>query len=665
MNTKFLFNLYKRIKTISSFSDFFNRLKNLFILIYKISIGHYGEKYWEQERKRKIEFYERNLKEINDINLHFEMIICFYENKNYQKCEDIYSFVLTKTSFEEIPIKIHLTIADVLFRLWKYDLSYKEYSYVSNKDKNSKQAVLGIVWILEKERNFNKMIEFIKPILDKEYDSVLLIKLVNVYINLKDFEKAIFYSKKILEHKDKSFYKEALILSLYSNIELKKFSEADLILTNLLKYYNSIDDIIKIIDNMKGSFHYYAVIDNCLKNKNLSVTEKIEYQNIILKLFEAEVKNSTNNVEEVSSILKSVSNRIKNIRIKKQMLSNILDNELEISKKQTKLCSKPRHLTVVLTNKCNLKCIMCDMPIKNNIEISPKIVSAIKEMMPFLKTIVWLGGETFLYKDFMNLLRASYKYNIDQEIITNGLLLNEDIIEELLKNNINLTLSIDGITKEVYESVRINGSFEKLIDNLETIKILKKKFNSNSIIRLNALILKNNYNQIVDFLEFAYKYNFDTLAYNCLNEGSGNEQMDIFSNYYSNDIKNEIYNNIKKVKGKALYYGICIENTLPTEEYLDIINKNTFVKNFSFKESNSSLVCHIPYKKIFISPNGDVYPSCFCKNKIGNLNYNSLEEVWNSKQMQEYRKRIIENNIKGFCGNSCVYERLDKNSLLY
>ena len=45
----------------------------------------------------------------------------------------------------------------------------------------------------------------------------------------------------------------------------------------------------------------------------------------------------------------------------------------------------------------------------------------------YLENITWKGGEVFLYKKFLNLLKIASDNHVKQTIITNGLLLNEEI----------------------------------------------------------------------------------------------------------------------------------------------------------------------------------------------------------------------------------------------
>ncbi len=68
--------------------------------------------------------------------------------------------------------------------------------------------------------------------------------------------------------------------------------------------------------------------------------------------------------------------------------------------------------------------------------------------------------------------------------------------------------------------------------------------------------------------------------------------------------------------------------------------------------------CTRPFEEIEIHPAGDVYTCCPNWNKfysIGNIYKNSIDEIWNSKNAQEVRKRILNNDYSLCDINACTY----------
>lgn len=390
-------------------------------------------------------------------------------------------------------------------------------------------------------------------------------------------------------------------------------------------------------------------------NRKLSKEEAF-YINLKTKLRKIEILNSSDKRSKAIKNLNSIKKQV--VKLNNKVLNNIFLNEFEIANKKTILQSYPRDMIITLTNKCNLNCVMC-FANESNFEINNRAFDEIKKILPYLKIVRWMGGEVFLYNKFNILFEEANKYSIKQEIITNGLLLNKAFIDKIVSNNVDLALSIDGITKEIYEKIRINGKFEKLLENLQYLKEKREKEKNKTFIRLNVVILKYNFFQIADFIEFCKKYSINMIEFTPMIRDIRNKDLDIFIGDIDKNIINEVNRQVSIAQQKAKEYGIILNNYLPNTDFIEKTKEE--YHTFNFKSGEESLYCHIPWKKLFISSNGNVYPNCFCSIPIGNINEVSLFELWNNSKMQEYRSRIISENVKDFCSNDCFYERMPKN----
>ena len=67
------------------------------------------------------------------------------------------------------------------------------------------------------------------------------------------------------------------------------------------------------------------------------------------------------------------------------------------------------------------------------------------------------------------------------KINTNGIILNDKLIHQILKSGVtDMVFSIDSYTKKDYESIRIQGVFETVLNNVKRFKEIKEKFYPNS-----------------------------------------------------------------------------------------------------------------------------------------------------------------------------------------
>ena len=90
-------------------------------------------------------------------------------------------------------------------------------------------------------------------------------------------------------------------------------------------------------------------------------------------------------------------------------------------------------------------------------------------------------GEIFLNPDFMEILKYSHEKGI-KLTAHNGVNLNDvkdEVMEGLVKYQFrSLICSIDGASQETYVKYRVRGNFEKVINNIKKINVLKAKYNS-------------------------------------------------------------------------------------------------------------------------------------------------------------------------------------------
>jgi tetratricopeptide (TPR) repeat protein len=194
-------------------------------------------------------------------------------------------------------------------------------------------------------------------------------------------------------------------------------------------------------------------------------------------------------------------------------LANRMLNIAEYLEGRTVLASKPTALTVYVTSRCNLRCSMCGVPGRELFDMSEKTVREVMELLPYLEHITWLGGEVFMSRSFAEMFDASLAYpNIARrEIITNGLLLSEPVIEKYVRYGVALTMSIDGMTRTTYERIRRGARYEDLLRNLELIAKYRARYGrtGDNCLLMNFVVMKSNYEEIALIPAFAERYGFD------------------------------------------------------------------------------------------------------------------------------------------------------------
>jgi len=165
-----------------------------------------------------------------------------------------------------------------------------------------------------------------------------------------------------------------------------------------------------------------------------------------------------------------------------------------------------------------LQCVMCSGEysslIRKNIEkkeplpfvYTDKFLNDLRYFIPHLKMCRFLGGEPFVIPFYFKILSLIEELNKDCKVFFTS---NINYIPEkgwyyLNKlKNFNVIGSIDSLTKENYEKIRVGGSFELMKNNLEKLLKLKKL----KVITINPLVY--NFNELPTMLKFAEHNNIE------------------------------------------------------------------------------------------------------------------------------------------------------------
>jgi len=170
----------------------------------------------------------------------------------------------------------------------------------------------------------------------------------------------------------------------------------------------------------------------------------------------------------------------------------------------------PIHLDLESITACNLKCFMCfqsyDPPKLAYMDLSlfKKIIDeGVNKGLCSIKT--QYRGEPLIDRRMIEMV----KYAKDEGIIevmfnTNATQLTEEKSIALIESGLDkIICSVDGCTKDVYESVRIGAKFETVLSNIKNMQRLKEKMGSkNPIVRVQMVDTPRNHHQIDEYLNF-------------------------------------------------------------------------------------------------------------------------------------------------------------------
>lgn len=131
----------------------------------------------------------------------------------------------------------------------------------------------------------------------------------------------------------------------------------------------------------------------------------------------------------------------------------------------------------------------------------------VQQLDPFLTELIVLhsDGEPLLNPDIFKMIRKAKKLGFRVMTSTNATLLRQERVDELIDSGLDiLTISLDGISAEVYEKIRRGGKFSLVMSNIHDFLMAKGERPPFTIIQM--IVMKENEHQANDFMKMWRKY---------------------------------------------------------------------------------------------------------------------------------------------------------------
>lgn len=318
----------------------------------------------------------------------------------------------------------------------------------------------------------------------------------------------------------------------------------------------------------------------------------------------------------------------------------------------------PHRYVFVLTNQCNLRCPFCYQK-KGKVDsiLSKSEWISILDQLPKYARVTLTGGEPLLHPDFQEIFSEVAK-RFQCNLITNGLLLNKEIINFLLSfdNFSVLSISIDSIKKKIrpLSSDQVQYLEEIFYYFLKT----RDEIGSHAILDLKTLILNENSIELFDIhLYCTEKIQCDHHTLQFL-KGSPIQHSDEKYNFcdlfphqnliHYENLK-EIYSQLKKIQNyrckshsKTFLHPVII-SFMNEEENISRLEKLEYSPDWK----NSFYSCKYPWSSIHINYDGTVFPCLAIP--IGNLKEKSLNNIIKSEKFREFKRLLKEESLFEAC----------------
>ena len=276
----------------------------------------------------------------------------------------------------------------------------------------------------------------------------------------------------------------------------------------------------------------------------------------------------------------------------------------------------PISVSIEPTTSCNLRCPECPSGLRSFTRptgmLSREFFNRmIDELAPSLSYLTfYFQGEPYLHTNFLQMVEYAAQKKIYTSTSTNAHYLTDENARATVESGLDrLIVSIDGTTQETYQSYRVGGNLQRVLEGAENIIRWKRKLRSATPhVAFQFLVVKPNEHEIPDVYRLAKTLGVDQVVLKTA-------QIYDYENGSPLIPVNEKYSRYRK--GKDGTYSI--RNKLLNE-------------------------CWKMWHSCVITWDGKVVPCCFDKDAshvLGNLNSQTFRDVWTSERYNDFRQSLL------------------------
>ncbi len=348
---------------------------------------------------------------------------------------------------------------------------------------------------------------------------------------------------------------------------------------------------------------------------------------------------------------------------------------------------RPYTIVLDLTEWCNLKCIMCYFSGTDRLRFRPYERSLSGRGMlpvPVFEKIaadlfprarrVALGcsAEPMLHPRFREILDIAGRYRVpDLWLPTNLLALTERTVEAMVAAGVaTVAASIDGVSRETYQKIRVGGSWDRLISRLELFNQVKRRLGSrHPRLRFIFTWMRSNRHQLVELPVFAAEYGASELDVRFVTPTTG---VDVSPELLDGEPAEELRAELEATAHQAVAHGLKLASFPEFENPADrprslagrlrrrLFNIRSGLERWQhwrhmWRERRDG--CTFPGRTLVIRANGAVSPCTFWQDDpIGSYPEHDLAAISSGQTLERIRDGLRRGRPVGTCA-SCEVRR--------
>lgn len=317
----------------------------------------------------------------------------------------------------------------------------------------------------------------------------------------------------------------------------------------------------------------------------------------------------------------------------------------------------PKHLTLEVSYKCNLECMMCPRRFDGVPQdfFPPALFAKLVPDLSRYESVHLTGyGEPLMSPHFIDFLKAVVAAGPKAFVTTNGLLLKGNLARHIIEEGItHVTVSIDAGYPETYEKVRGKGTFIHATKCLRDFAALRREIRPDVFVEWSFILMRSTFRELPLALQMAIDMGlnrFTAKHLECVLAPAEFSEA-LFATGYVDPPEMEVIEELESVleecrriaEGKIHFY---------VHPYQFQINGHCLVQptiyHFIDYEGNLSNCCYL--NRLNTRP---YHPTPEDNGLMGNIQTQSLDEILGTAKYVDFQKDWMEGRVPPSC-EGCV-----------
>jgi len=338
----------------------------------------------------------------------------------------------------------------------------------------------------------------------------------------------------------------------------------------------------------------------------------------------------------------------------------------EYQQRTLHLANNPAVIHLESVKGCPYSCAMCHYRQTKPHKISKEILKKIEPYYNDLEVLTIHGLGEPLLSDLDYFVEQALEHNLVLHMNTTAFFMTRKIADLLLRARLSIRFSIHSGKPETYRKLMAHD-FNRIRENISYLLNQAKDAGDRHDFWCSFLVMKENLEEIEDFIGMVHGWGIKNIRFMHLNPNwysfwGVRMSPDFTFRYLEQSNKNVIntfrqrfprYQEIAAKLGVNVRYGSMPSRVAAAYNLKRLVNEATVFMTgerlFPLLRSPGS--CLAPwFGQLVIRDDGRVILCCSANYLLGNVNYESLEQIWNGKPMQRIRKAFQKGYIPKICG---------------